>query len=444
MSQAENLLNNLGDGGSMVYTANPDAEPHIIIGMNRVITIPDELKRLGVQGDHNIETVTFDCPRYWDNNDMSKMVVVINYVRIDGYSDNYPADNVRVDENDDNLMHFDWTISRNVTDVSGPLEFNVCVTNADYDGYPIQHWSSEVCTSTYISKGLECNASDAPDLEPDMVTALLGRMNVLEDGLDDAGITDLGTFAFVFDPDTGETVIDQTVEYNEAMDNARETGIYKIAFTEQGVVDTSIIIAIGCKDNHGEDYVLQLKFTPSMFHEIIGTLPSAPNWYGIAYTRAYYYDVRTSTHQWTGWMEPFERSSYKSTEIDETDVFDGWHYPTSGAVVNYVKSQLRPEPLTSLNGSLEANKEYHLGIVEDLTLSFPTNANPGDVIYVEFYSPSVAPTNLIIDMSNTFYTEIIPEASTLYEIFAKFVDGAWLINYSEHEMSFDLELQEVL
>ena len=60
MSGAEELLNR----EATTYLARLEAEPHIVIGEDRFITVPSELKRIAVQYDHNIETVTFDCPRY--------------------------------------------------------------------------------------------------------------------------------------------------------------------------------------------------------------------------------------------------------------------------------------------------------------------------------------------------------------------------------------------
>ena len=60
MSQAEELLNSLSAGD----TTETAIEGHIVIGNDRFITVPEEPKRIGVQYDHNIETVTFDCPRY--------------------------------------------------------------------------------------------------------------------------------------------------------------------------------------------------------------------------------------------------------------------------------------------------------------------------------------------------------------------------------------------
>ena len=80
MGQADELLNSLSaNNGIYARTVDPSTEEHIVVGDDRVITVPDSLKRIAVQYDHNVETVTFDCPRYWDGLDMSQMAIYINY-----------------------------------------------------------------------------------------------------------------------------------------------------------------------------------------------------------------------------------------------------------------------------------------------------------------------------------------------------------------------------
>lgn len=122
MSKADELLDNLVSTASV----DPVLEGHIIIGDDRVIHVPSELKRIAVQNDHNMETVTFDCPRYWDGIDMSEMVIYINYKLPDGTKARYIADNVRVDTSDSDIMHFDWTIMNNLTQNKGTITFLVC------------------------------------------------------------------------------------------------------------------------------------------------------------------------------------------------------------------------------------------------------------------------------------------------------------------------------
>lgn len=153
-----------------------ETENHIVIGNDRFIVVPAALKRIAVQYDHNIETVTFDCPRFWDDHDMSKMAVYINYMLSNGYRDSYPAKNVVADGD---IMHFDWTISANVTQIPGVVSFLVCVKNVDAEGNEENHWNSELCQDMHVSKGLECE-ENALEMEPDLVTELLLRMNSVE------------------------------------------------------------------------------------------------------------------------------------------------------------------------------------------------------------------------------------------------------------------------
>ena len=177
MSQAEELLNSLD-------VSNASEESHIVIGKDRFITVPDALKRLAVQYDHDIETVTFDCPRYWDEHDMSKMGVYINYLCADKTYGIYQAKNVKVDETDSTVMHFDWTISRNVSFAAGPIAFLVCVRNADAEGFEKNHWNSEICTSCYISNGLEYDGEVIDNImSPDLIEQWRKKVNEITDDL---------------------------------------------------------------------------------------------------------------------------------------------------------------------------------------------------------------------------------------------------------------------
>ena len=180
MSQADELLELLSNDGVTALSADPSVEPHIVIDSSRNITVPGQLKRIAVQYDHNIETVTFDCPRYWDGHDMSTMTVYINYKRPDGKVGSYIANNVKIDDIDDSIMHFDWTISNYCTMVSGSLMFLVCIKRTNSDGEEINHWNSELNTEMYVSKGLETE-NLVEESYPDIITQLLERMDVVED-----------------------------------------------------------------------------------------------------------------------------------------------------------------------------------------------------------------------------------------------------------------------
>lgn len=124
MSEAENLLNTLDD--TSVATADPTTEEHIVIDSNRNIYVPEALRRIAVQYDHNIETVTFDCPRYWDGIDMSKMKVYINYRRSDGKTGRYHAEKVTIDEQ--------WYLVGEMVD-SGTFEYDKSSSPIDFSEY---------------------------------------------------------------------------------------------------------------------------------------------------------------------------------------------------------------------------------------------------------------------------------------------------------------------
>lgn len=161
MSKAEELLDTLDSAnGVMLLSADASTELHIVIGSDRNITVPDQLKRIAVQYDHNVETVTFDCPRYWDEHDMSGWTVYINYRRPDNKVGEYIATDIVVDGDDPAIMHFNWTVSKNVTRANGKLTFKVCIQDADEEGAVAHHWNSELCGDCYISEGFETSVSD--------------------------------------------------------------------------------------------------------------------------------------------------------------------------------------------------------------------------------------------------------------------------------------------
>lgn len=179
MSQAEALLNTVVEGTSP-EDVMLGGESHIIVGIDRFVKVPDVLKRIAVQFDHNIETVTFDCPRYWDEHDMSSMQVYINYMRSDRVIGSYLVGDITIDETDDTIMHFDWTISQNVTKVEGQLSFLICIKDVDVDGEEKTHWNSELNQEMYISKGLEAEEIIV-DLHPDIISSVLARMDMVEE-----------------------------------------------------------------------------------------------------------------------------------------------------------------------------------------------------------------------------------------------------------------------
>ena len=152
---------------------------HVVVGSDRYITVPESLQKIGVQFDHNAETVTFDCPRYWDGHDLSKMKIYINYMRPNDSFGAYLCSDAEIDSVDDTIMHFNWTISGHVTEFAGPLSFLVCICDVDQNGNATTHWNSELNTQMYISSGMKCRDAILGRY-PDIITQLLNRMDSVE------------------------------------------------------------------------------------------------------------------------------------------------------------------------------------------------------------------------------------------------------------------------
>ena len=253
MSQAEDLLNSLFEEDTSAYAM--EDEPHIVINSDRTITVPDELKHIAVQFDHNIETVTFDCPRYWDELDFSKMHAYINYMRPDGYMDQYPVKNLRVDDSDDSIIHFEWVISKNVTQNKGNISFLVCIKTIDDEGEEEPHWNSRLNRDFIIDEGMECDEQIAEN-NPDVIEEVLTRIEKIETtgGVTDEQVetavnaylsenpiltlpqfdlSELGLPVIV--PDTGaQTLETDTTDIMSALDK----GLVKVSFIIRLDVDT--------------------------------------------------------------------------------------------------------------------------------------------------------------------------------------------------------------
>ena len=152
---------------------------HVIVGSDRYITVPESLQKIGVQFDHNAETVTFDCPRYWDGHDLSMMKIYINYMRPNDSFGAYLCNDAEIDSMNNTIMHFNWVISGHVTEFAGPLSFLVCICDVDQNGDSTTHWNSELNTQMYISSGMKCRDAILGRY-PDIITQLLNRMDSVE------------------------------------------------------------------------------------------------------------------------------------------------------------------------------------------------------------------------------------------------------------------------
>jgi surface protein len=170
MSENMELLNSIADAE---ITGD---EEHIVINRDRTISVPESLKRIAIQYDHNVRTVTFDCPRYWDGRDLFAMAISINYKRMDGEEGTFIADKVVIDRNDETIIHFDWTITMDVTMVEGSLIFMVCAKKIDESTNTVtNYWNSDLNEDMYVTKGMKCT-NTVVTLPADEVTQLIAKV----------------------------------------------------------------------------------------------------------------------------------------------------------------------------------------------------------------------------------------------------------------------------
>lgn len=172
MSLAENLLNSL-DENDYKTSATADIEPeeaHIVIGQDRVIRVPNNLKIIAVKGDKDVETVTVDCVRYWDGNDLSNFAIYVNYTLPDGSDGTYvPQTITRFDD----IFSFDWTIGREITHTKGGLTFWIVAKLTDENEILIKQWSSLQNSELTIAQGGDKILIPDTEEEKDTITQLI-------------------------------------------------------------------------------------------------------------------------------------------------------------------------------------------------------------------------------------------------------------------------------
>lgn len=160
-----------------LYTAEPETEPHIVIAKDKTVIVPEELRAIATQFEKNIETVTFDCPRYWDEHDLSEMRMYINFRRADGVELPHLCGTPTVDEADENIVHFDWTVGDDVTAIKGKLSFVAVAKKADEDGVLENRWGSRLCQDMEILEGIEPNYAEILEPSADIIEQILYKLD---------------------------------------------------------------------------------------------------------------------------------------------------------------------------------------------------------------------------------------------------------------------------
>lgn len=137
-----------------------DTDPHFSIDSEaKTITNLSETKTVIVQGDHNSERFTFECPRYIDGHDMSTCnQVQVHYLNVDQvtrdkYFGLYEVDDFQISPADENVVICSWLISSNATQYIGSLSFAlhfVCRTDTIVD----YAWNTAVHADVSVVEGI--------------------------------------------------------------------------------------------------------------------------------------------------------------------------------------------------------------------------------------------------------------------------------------------------
>ena len=88
----------------------------------RTIHTPPRGNIIGVQGDNNVNHINFKMPRYYNGIDLSTFTIKINYKNALGTINSYFVEDLMFGTD---TMTFSWLVSKEVTVLTGTVEFVV-------------------------------------------------------------------------------------------------------------------------------------------------------------------------------------------------------------------------------------------------------------------------------------------------------------------------------
>lgn len=153
---------------------------HIVINRDKSVYVPEIIRKSIVYRDHNVECLTFDCPRYWSGIDISELNIYVNYIA-EGQKKkkedpgSFLCENVVVDKDNTDIFHFDWRITSNASEFPDKLIFLVCAKSVDSEGNEDVHWNSHLCKDLEVQEGLEASDSIV-NKYPDVIESILSKL----------------------------------------------------------------------------------------------------------------------------------------------------------------------------------------------------------------------------------------------------------------------------
>lgn len=170
LSQTQPITNDM----PVIRLVKPDIEPVIEIDADlRKITVPDELKNIGVAGDHLAETIYFQCPRFFDDIDLTTHTCIIRFINAGNEYDE--ANAVDIEEGTD-YIKFGWTIDNRVTRYSGTVNFTVQFETVS-DGVKYQWQTTPATLNVLAGLNIEETITDKDD---SLFRTLTNRIEDLE------------------------------------------------------------------------------------------------------------------------------------------------------------------------------------------------------------------------------------------------------------------------
>lgn len=109
--------------------------PLIVDLTSRTITVPEELKYIGVETDNNSEKVWFKVPRYFDEpdvqgkGDLLTKVAQVHFLNAGGSFGVYGINETK--DNEDGTISLAWLVGKDVTAFSGDVKFQLVFTLFD-------------------------------------------------------------------------------------------------------------------------------------------------------------------------------------------------------------------------------------------------------------------------------------------------------------------------
>ena len=130
----------------------------------RKIDIPKTKKLAGVTSDEQVNTILFQCERYYGGVDLSEFSFRINYKNANGEGDQYLVTEKTVT---DDMITFAWVVGRHACAYAGTIQFIVCAVKTG-DGGVIQQEYNTAIHQLKVEQGLE-TSEDVYELAIDFI-----------------------------------------------------------------------------------------------------------------------------------------------------------------------------------------------------------------------------------------------------------------------------------